>query len=120
MPVEKMGNSTCFGVLAVAGEEVFAGHAFLTGRTAGRDDVFGVFEGLGHVGGSRDLRVVETALTHFFCHTFGREYIVEANVGSETHHQGALHHVGADHAGGTDDHEFFVSQKSHFLWDLCK
>ena len=41
--------------------------------------------------------------------------IVQANVGGETEHQDALNHVGTDHSTGTDNHEFLVSKKSHWI-----
>lgn len=101
------------GNLGVAGEEVLTGHAFLAGSAAGRDDVLGILESLGGVGGAGDVDVVETALAHFFGNTLGAEYVVEADVVGEAHHACGLGHVGADHAGCAHDDEFVVSQEIH-------
>ena len=98
-----------FSDFAVTSEEVFTSHTFLTGSTTRRDDVFGILEGFSYVGSSSDASIVEAALAHFFSHTFGREYVVEADVGSEAHHERTLYHVGADHASCANDYQFFVS-----------
>ena len=56
--------------LAVAGEQVFTGHASLTGSTTGRNDILRIGESLLGVGGGGNLHVTETALAHFLSHTF--------------------------------------------------
>ena len=98
-----------FGNFAVAGEEIFTCHTFLTRGTARRNDVLRIFECLGHIGSSGDVGIVEATLTHLLGHAFGREHVEKTDVGGETHHKGTLHHVRADHTGCTYDNEFFVS-----------
>ena len=46
--------------------------------------------------------------------------IIQTNVWGKAEHQDALHHVGADHATGTNDNEFLVSQEFHvFSYFSC-
>ena len=89
---------------AVASEEVLTSHTFLTRCTTRRDDVFCILECLCHVGGSHDVDIAETALSHFLSHSFRREHIIEADVASKSHHEGSLYHIGADHTSSTHNH----------------
>ena len=88
--------------LAVAFEQILARHAGLARCAARRDDILRVGESLLHV-----------ALAHLLGHTLRRKDVVQAEIGGQTHHQGGLRHVRADHAGSADDRQFFVCQKSH-------
>ena len=99
--------------LAVAFEQILARHAGLARCAARRDDILRVGESLLHVGRRRDVHAVETALAHLLGHTLRRKDVVQAEIGGQTHHQGGLRHVRADHAGSADDRQFFVCQKSH-------
>ena len=104
-----------FGDECVAFEEVFAGHAGLAGGAAGGYDVFGVLECFGDVGGICEVYAGEGAVVELFGDAFesGSVGVVEADVGCEVHHHGCLGHVGAYHAGCTDDDELVVSEKVH-------
>ena len=81
------------GNLAVALEQVLAGHAGLAGGTTAADDVLGTGESLGGIGGGSDLDITETTLTHLLGHTLGREHIIQADIICQPHHQGSLNHV---------------------------
>ena len=59
------------GNLTVAGQQVLAGHALLTGSTTRRNDVLSVGESFLGVGRGGDVHVVETTLAHLLSHTFG-------------------------------------------------
>ena len=99
------------GNLAVAFQQVFTGHAFLAGSTTGRNDILGTGESLFGINGVGDIGTGEGALLNLVEDTvYSRlENVVKANVGSETEHEGALHHVGTNHTAGTDDDQFFIS-----------
>ena len=101
--------------LAVAFEEVFAGHALFTRCAAGGDDVLGARESLCGVDGGREVDALEGAVIHLCQNTLktGFEDIVQADVGGKTEHSGRLGHVGANHAGCADNEELFVSKKLH-------
>ncbi len=81
------------GDFAVAGEQVLAGHASLTGSTTRGDDILSVGKSLGSIGSGSDFHIAETALTHFLSNALGREHIVKTDVVSQTHHQSGLNHV---------------------------
>ena len=97
------------GNLAVAGEQVLAGHALPAWSAATGDDVLGTSIRLGGVGGGGDFHVAKATVAHLLGHALGREHVVEADVIGQTHHQGSLYHVGANHAGCADDDELVVS-----------
>ena len=101
--------------LAVAFEEVFTGHSFFTGCSAGGDDVLGILEGDGRVDGGGEVHAREGAMVHLGEDTLeaGLKDIVQADVGSKTEHAGGLDHVGADHTGGAHDQELFISKEFH-------
>ena len=94
--------------LAVALEQILTGHTGLAGSATARDDIFSTGECFLSIGGGSDVHVIETALAHFLGHALGREYVIQADVGSQAHREGGLNHVGSDHAGSTDDDQFVV------------
>ena len=97
--------------LAVALEQVFAGHTLLAGSTTRGDDILSAREGYLGVNGIGEVGTRECAVAHLIVHAVyaGLVDIIETDVGGEAEHQHALHHVGADHTTGTYNHEFFVS-----------
>ena len=101
---------------AVSGEQVFACHACLAGRTAGGDDVFCIFESLSHVSGGGEVHTVIAAVEHFFHHAFHARSIdvIEAHIRGELHGESGLYHRGTDGAAGTYDNQFVFCKKSHF------
>ena len=103
------------GNLAVALEEVLTGHALFTGRTAGGNNVLGTLESLCRVNGGREIDALEGAVVHLGQNALEArlENIVQADVGGKTEHGGRLGHVGANHAGCTDNEELFISKKLH-------
>ena len=106
--------------LAVAFQEVFAGHAGLAGGATGRDDVFCVLESNGGIRRPGEIDTLEGAMVHFGDNAFqtGLIHIIEADVRSKLEHHGGLRHVGTNHAGSTDDDEFLICQKSHNQLDI--
>ena len=86
-----------FGNLAVALQQVLAGHTGLTWSTARRDNVLCILEGFSHIGRSNDVSLVETALSHLLGNTFygigSKGNVVKTNLTCQAHHQGRLHHV---------------------------
>jgi len=101
--------------LAVALEEILAGHTLLTGSAAAGDDVLSILESLGHIGGGSEVDTVVTAVEHLFHHAFhsGSVDIVEAYVGRQLHGQRRLNHSGTDGTASAHNHKFVIGQKIH-------
>ena len=101
--------------LAVAYEQILAGHTVFTRSTTRRDDVLSTRESNLRVNRIREICTRECAMAHFFIYTvYARlEDVIQADVRSKTEHECRLNHVAADHTTGTNDNEFFVSQKFH-------
>ena len=96
--------------LAVALEQILTRHTLLTGSATARNDVLSTCEGLLGIDGVGEVSTGEGAVAHLVIdamHT-GFVDVIQADVGGETQHQHTLHHVGADHTAGTDNHKLFV------------
>ena len=108
------------GHLRVALEEVFARHAGLASGTARGDYILGVLQRFSGIGRVREVHSLKTAVAHLFIHALQRWFIhvLQADVGRQAHHRRSLCHVGADHATGTNDCQFFVRQKFHRIYRL--
>ena len=101
--------------LAVALEEILAGHAFLTGCTTGGDDILRILESDGRVDGCGQVDTRESAVVHLGEHALeaGLIDVIQADVRREAEHGGSLDHVGANHTGSADDEKLFISEKFH-------
>ena len=103
------------GYLAIALEEVFAGHALLAGSATGRNDILGVLESHFGIYGPGDVGTFECAVVNLFGDTVYAGFIdvVKTDVGGKAEHERGLGHIGADHSAGAHDGQLFVSQILH-------
>ena len=101
------------GDFAVAFQQVFTGHAFLTGSTAGGDDVLCAGEGFLRVRRGDEPHARESAVLHLEKDAVvtGLVHIVKADVRCQAQHGSDQGHVGADHTAGADDQKFFIREK---------
>ena len=101
------------GDFAVALQQVFTGHTFLTGSTAGGDDVLRAGEGFLRVRRGDETHARESAVLHLEedAVVTGLVDIVKADIRCQAQHGRDLGHVGADHTAGTDDEKFFIRKK---------
>ena len=96
--------------LAVALEEILAGHTLLTGSAAGRNNVFSIFECHGGIDGGGNVGTLESAVVDLCKNTLeaGLIDIVKTYVRSETEHECGLGHVGANHSTCSYNDQLFV------------
>ena len=96
--------------LAVALEQVLAGHTVLAGSTTRGDDVLSTREGLFSINGVGDVGTLESTLLNLIEYAMNARLIdiVEANVRSEAEHQNALYHVRTNHTACADDNELVI------------
>ena len=96
--------------LAVALEQVLAGHTVLAGSTTRGDDVLSTREGLFSINGVGDVGTLESTLLDLIEYAMNARLIdiVEANVRSEAEHQNALYHVRTNHTACADDNELVI------------
>ncbi len=96
--------------LAVAGKEVFASHASLTGCATAGNDVLGILESLGNIGGCSEIHAIVATVEHLFHHTLhsGSVNVVETYVRSEAHSERCLHHCRTDGTASTNDHKLVI------------
>ena len=83
------------GNLAVALEQVFAGHTLLTGSAAAGNDVLRTRESLSGIDGIADVCAREGTVTHLVVNAVNAGFVdvVQTNVVGKAEHQHALNHV---------------------------